>query len=218
MNHPFVLLIGAILSIGISWNTLIVGPQKYFGQLGSDDGLPQVLNGMQKQGRQVFVSSGCVKCHTQQVRFFENDAKYAPRFSTANDFVGQEMPLLGTHRIGPDLSNLGNNARYTGDDGLENLYRTLFHAKESPVLAESKLAGLMPRHTFLFDKVKLDELSPDTEFASLAADLGKQAGLEDGYGYVPTYKAEALSRYLLGLKLDQSLFVSPIPDPEEEKN
>lgn len=213
MNHPFILLIGAILSIGISWNALIIGPQKHFGKLTAQDGYPPALNGEQKQGRAVYVSAGCAKCHTQQVRFFSEDAEYGARFSAANDYLGQDKPLLGTVRIGPDLSNLGNNGNYAGDEGKLNLFKTLFHAKNSPSLKESALAGLMPRHTFLFDQV--DVSSPSVvsgPYASLAADLGKSARLPDGQGYVPSAQAEVLAKYLLSLKLDQSIFVSPIAD------
>ncbi len=216
MNHPFVLLIGAILSIGLSWNTLIVNPQKHFGQLTTQDEIPKVLNGQQKQGRQVYAESGCVKCHTQQVRYFEQDSKYGPRFTVANDFAGQDKPLLGSHRIGPDLSNLGNNGKYTGGDGRMNLYKTLFHAKESQVMEGSSLASLMPRHYFLFDKVELSSLAPDNEYSELARELGETAGLEEGHGYIPSYRAEVLADYLMSLKLDQSLFVAPIQESSEE--
>ncbi len=215
MNHPFIILIGAVLSIGISWNTLIVGPQKFFGQLPDDEAVTSVLNGQQKQGRHVYASAGCVKCHTQQVRFYEQDAQYAPRFTTANDFVGHDKPVLGQVRFGPDLSNVGNKDLYAGSEGALNLYSVLFHAKTSKPLEGSKLASLMPRYTYLFDSVALADLDPASPMAQLAEDLGKRAGAGEGIGYLPNYQGEALVKYLQSLKQDQSLFVSPIAVVED---
>lgn len=217
MNHPFAILIGAILGIGFSWNALVVGPQKHFGQLSSADGGAAALNGQEKQGREFYLASGCVKCHTQQVRFYQNDEAYGPRFSTANDFIGHDTPALGQVRFGPDLSNIGNHPNYSGDNGESNFYKTLFHAKQSPVLAGSKKAGLMPRYTYLFDQVQLASLDASNPHAELAAELGKMAGSNEGIGFLPNYKGQAIVKYLKGLKLDQSIFVSPIPAPAEEE-
>lgn len=217
MNHPFIILIGAVLSIGISWNALIVGPQKFFGQLSDKEGV-SVLNGQQKQGRQVYASAGCVKCHTQQVRFFEEDAGYAPRFTTANDFLGHDKPVLGQVRFGPDLSNIGSRDLYSGPEGAINLYSVLFHAKTAKPLEGSKKASLMPKYTYLFDEVDLADLDSSAPMTQLAEELGKRSGAQEGMGYLPNYQGEVLVKYLQGLKLDQSIFVSPIAAVEEPES
>lgn len=216
MNHPFILLVAAVLSIGISWNALIVGPQKHFGKLSTKDGGASELNGQQKQGRLVYAESGCVKCHTQQVRFFEKDAQYGPRFSTANDFLGHDKPVLGSVRIGPDLSNLGNT-KYGLEGGDHELFKVLFHAKNAPALEDAAKAALMPQYRYLFDQVKISDLDSDHPYLALAEDLGKMAKADDNIGFVPNSKGIVLVEYLLGLKLDQSIYVSPIPTPEKEE-
>ena len=66
-------------------------------------------------GLQVYVSEGCVACHTQQVRPLEMDAVWG-RPSAPGDYayvqpLGVWQPyapaVLGSERTGPDLSNVG---------------------------------------------------------------------------------------------------------------
>lgn len=70
---------------------------------------------LQVQGLQVYVSEGCVACHTQQVRPLEMDAVWG-RPSAPGDYayvrpesVWQPYApaVLGSERTGPDLSNVG---------------------------------------------------------------------------------------------------------------
>lgn len=69
---------------------------------------PQVepLNELQAHGRAVFVSEGCVYCHTQQVRPLQVDQVFG-RPSAPGDFAYQTPELLGSERTGPDLTNIG---------------------------------------------------------------------------------------------------------------
>ena len=59
------------------------------------------------RGRAIYVSEGCSYCHTQQVRPLREDAVFG-RPSAAGDYAYSTPQLLGTARIGPDLSNVGN--------------------------------------------------------------------------------------------------------------
>ena len=67
------------------------------------------------RGLKIYISEGCLYCHTQQVRPIPQD-KIFGRPSSPSDFV-QLKPLdiwtmtpgvLGSERTGPDLSNIGN--------------------------------------------------------------------------------------------------------------
>ena len=57
-------------------------------------------------GRAVYVANGCIYCHTQEVR----DPQYGPdlergwgvRRTVARDYLFEDVPLLGSSRIGPD--------------------------------------------------------------------------------------------------------------------
>jgi cytochrome c oxidase cbb3-type subunit 2 len=71
-------------------------------------------------GRRIYVREGCMYCHTQQVRSdprmgpgedggvqaLPQDARYG-RASLPGDFADDDPPLLGSQRVGPDLSNVG---------------------------------------------------------------------------------------------------------------
>lgn len=53
-------------------------------------------------GRQVYISEGCMECHTQQVRPIGTDVGLGP-VSIAGDYAHEQPALLGTYRFGPDL-------------------------------------------------------------------------------------------------------------------
>jgi cytochrome c oxidase cbb3-type subunit 2 len=72
------------------------------------------------RGRASYIAEGCSYCHTQQVRSdvrlprtddgwlpaLAQDARYGPA-SRPTDYAGDEPPVLGTQRNGPDLMNVG---------------------------------------------------------------------------------------------------------------
>jgi len=59
-----------------------------------------------ERGRQVYMREGCGFCHTQMVRDLPMDRPYG-RPSRAGDYTGEDPPMLGTQRTGPDLANVG---------------------------------------------------------------------------------------------------------------
>jgi len=59
-----------------------------------------------ERGRQVYMREGCGFCHTQFVRDLAMDRPYG-RPSRASDYVGENPPMLGTQRTGPDLADVG---------------------------------------------------------------------------------------------------------------
>ncbi|MDQ2680805.1 MAG: cbb3-type cytochrome c oxidase subunit II [Candidatus Eremiobacteraeota bacterium] len=60
----------------------------------------------QQRGREVYVSEGCEYCHTQNVRPLQQDLVFG-RPSIAGDYAYSTPELLGDHRNGPDLTNIG---------------------------------------------------------------------------------------------------------------
>jgi cytochrome c oxidase cbb3-type subunit 2 len=71
-------------------------------------------------GRELYIAYGCWNCHTQQIRGDERkevkgkvpvlpvDLRFGlERASRAEDYSGQDPPLLGTQRTGPDLMGVG---------------------------------------------------------------------------------------------------------------
>ena len=57
------------------------------------------------RGREVYLVEGCGYCHTQFLRDLPMDRPYG-RPTVAEDYAGQDPPLPGTERTGPDLSNV----------------------------------------------------------------------------------------------------------------
>jgi cytochrome c oxidase cbb3-type subunit 2 len=58
-------------------------------------------------GRQVYISEGCIHCHSQFVRPVGQDMEiWGPR-TAVEQALSQEPVLIGNRRQGPDLANVG---------------------------------------------------------------------------------------------------------------
>jgi cytochrome c oxidase cbb3-type subunit 2 len=58
------------------------------------------------KGRSVYISNGCVYCHTQSIRAIDWGLG-AERIAQAGDYIKDHPILLGSQRTGPDLSQAG---------------------------------------------------------------------------------------------------------------
>lgn len=56
-------------------------------------------------GRRVYIAEGCIHCHSQYVRPHTRDVLW---WGPARDESGEEPPLYGNRRQGPDLTNAGS--------------------------------------------------------------------------------------------------------------
>lgn len=61
---------------------------------------------MEEKGRALYVSNGCVYCHTQSIRSIDWGLG-AERLAQAGDYLKDYPILLGSQRTGPDLSQEG---------------------------------------------------------------------------------------------------------------
>lgn len=99
------------------------------------------------KGKLVFISNGCVACHTQQVRNVDMDKVWGSRPSIAADYAGikrtdtwrNTATLMGTERTGPDLTDIGNR-QPSSDWNLVHLFNPRIVVKES----------IMPAYPWLF--------------------------------------------------------------------
>lgn len=149
------------------------------------------------KGKNVFISNGCVACHSQQVRNVEMDNVWGERPSIAADYAASSRPnwwmnsatLMGTERTGPDLTNVGN--RLPSEDW------HLIHLFNPRIVAEE---SIMPSYPWLFEiKANADE---DDKVVRVP-----QALLEnDRQVVVATEEARQLVAYLKSLKQQ------PLPD------
>jgi cytochrome c oxidase cbb3-type subunit 2 len=179
------LVIGAMVCLSLATGVLVLIPYFLTKQIQPAKGLkPYTVQ--QAEGRRVYISEGCVYCHSQQPR----DAKQAPdtkrgwgRVSVAGDYYYDSPHLLGTMRTGPDLFNIA--ARQPSKDWhLGHLYQPRAYTPGS----------IMPSYPYLFNVKKTEEVSKDDEVVNLPPEYAKA-----GQSVVTTPKAQALVAYLLAL-------------------
>lgn len=166
---------------------------------------PSKSVGLAQQGKQVYISLGCMYCHSQQIRRADFgadvDRGWGPRQTVARDYIMQDRVLLGTMRTGPDLAHLGG--RYAGDAGRDWNHLHLYN----PQIVSK--GSTMPPFAFLYETRKVDrEVSAD----ALIFPPESKYGPKKGYEVVPTRRAVALVEYLLSLKINYSLPEAIIPE------
>lgn len=83
------------------WESTILGDQSRV----YDSGSAELI------GRGLYISEGCVECHTQSVRPVGTDVGLGP-VSVAGDFVHESPVLLGNHRYGPDLMHFASSETF----------------------------------------------------------------------------------------------------------
>jgi len=167
--------------------TLLVAGVLFFGPLRPQ---PQPPLTQVERGRQVYISEGCIHCHSQYVRpGTADELLWGPTVPVA--FVHrQQPPLIGNRRQGPDLSQVG------GRRSALWLKIHFFH----PVAVSSSSA--MPSYAFLFTghrgddlvaylaslrspdyashQVRLDRWQPSAQaLASASPELGRQLYQQD---------------------------------------
>jgi cytochrome c oxidase cbb3-type subunit II len=111
------------------------------------------LTGDALAGQNIYISEGCVGCHSQQVRNIEMDKVFGSRPGMAADYANisrtsiwaNTATLMGTERTGPDLTNVGFrqpskdwnlmhlfNPRSVVAQSIMPSYEWLFEIKETP--------------------------------------------------------------------------------------
>jgi cytochrome c oxidase cbb3-type subunit 2 len=181
------LMVFVILSTGIA-----VAPAD---SMQHTDPLPDMpkMTDAERRGLAVYVSEGCVACHTQQVRNIEMDKTWGSRPSIPSDYhyskermnIWQQSPsLLGSERTGPDLTNIGQ--RQSGAQWhLLHLYDPRMVVKGS----------IMPRYGWLFQEVDSVESVGQVVVPVPAERMGRP-----GNKVIATDKANDLVAYLISLK------------------
>ena len=105
------------------------------------------------------------------------------------DYIRDNVVLIGSSRLGPDLRNVGKRI-----PDAEYFYKLLY-APEAKV-GGNALAHGMPAHKFLFTERVVASSQPSYKAVKLPSGFGPAEGIE----VVPTPRAEALVAYLLSLK------------------
>jgi len=225
VNRGPLIFLGVFFALATSWFGLVLMPQleiggqqpdkadllikfdtrenwklRLRGQVVKDDGFgplyPSTPAGMARQGAEIYRANGCVACHTRQVRGNAADLqRWGVRRTVAQDYLYEYPLLLGSQRIGPDLTNIGLRPRS------EEWH--LLHLYNPQMLIQG---STMPPYRFLFEKRKVNrQLSPE------ALKLSGKFAPPPGYEVVPKAAARALVDFLVNQRIDTPLFEAPLP-------
>lgn len=214
MKHGALLFCGVLTAFSASWWGMVAYPQRQLSNLpiylGTNDAgmayqYPTARSGEAAQGRLVYVSLGCVACHTQQVRPVDggNDIArgWGRRRSVARDYIYDEPVQMGDNRLGPDLANYGERLG-TNAFPLTRLF--------NPQLVVSNT--ICPPLPFLFDHRSVRISGPSAEALVLKGTAAPAVGEE----VVPTLAAYQLAAYLKSLHTSVEVPEALLPVPSEE--
>ncbi len=155
-----------------------------------------------RQGEKVYAMEGCVQCHSQMIRppamaldawrkGWGQDQSAHPaepaRGTEMADYFGEKHSFLGVQRNGPDLANVGYRFENRTD-----LHMHLFAPQALNAWS------VMPGYSHLYEVRKIQGQGS----AAALPLAGTKFAPKAGYEVVPTYEAETLVSYLMGLKKD----------------
>ena len=193
MKSEVKLISGAMVMLALSTSALVVIPYLQVHDVNPSPGLKPYTSA-ESRGREVYIASGCVYCHSQQPRPKEMAPDFERgwgRATVAGDYAYDNPHLLGTSRTGPDLMNIG--VRQPSQDWqLGHLYQPRAYVPGS----------IMPAFPFLFElKAKADKEDRVLKLPPGAAPAGQ----------VVVARPEALDlvRYLQSLNRSQSVVAAP---------
>jgi mono/diheme cytochrome c family protein len=138
------------------------------------------------QGRQVYISEGCINCHSQYVRPNTPDVLMWGPVQTLDELRREHPPLIGNRRQGPDLAEIGSRRSPLW-------LKAHFY---SP--SELSYASFMPSYAYLFRDDRGDALVAYLQ--SLQGADREQHLLSEG-DWRPSSKAYAVANADEGMKL-----------------
>jgi cytochrome c oxidase cbb3-type subunit 2 len=152
------------------------------------------MTDQQLAGLKVYISEGCVACHTQQVRNIEMDKMWGQRPSVPSDYyyskqrldIWRQSPsILGSERTGPDLTNVG--VRQPAET-----WQFLHLYEPRIVMNES----VMPAYPWLFITKDAEKVTPEDVVVPVPDEFLNRKGVK----VVATQRVRNLVSYLLSLK------------------
>jgi cytochrome c oxidase cbb3-type subunit 2 len=186
MNKYRVIFLGALATVLFAFSVLVFVPHLQLRTVEPPPGLRAYADS-ELAGRRVYVSLGCLYCHSQQVRsatFGSDSARGWGRASYPEDYAYDYPHLLGTMRTGPDLMNIGSRQPSRA-----------WHYAHLYAPRSVTPGSVMAAFPFLF--VVKDQAEMGDEIVDLPAGVGPP-----GKVVVAGPEARALVTYLLGMKHD----------------
>ena len=200
MDSEIKLVSGAMVALAVATAALVVMPYIEVRDIKPPPGLKPYTSA-ELRGRAVYISNGCVYCHSQQPR----DRNFGPDFergwgrpSVPGDYTYDRPHLLGSMRTGPDLFNIA--ARQPSKDWhLGHLYQPRAYVPGS----------IMPAYPFLFNVKDAKEADKEGE---QPLTLPPAYAPNAGQVVVATPEALDLVKYLLALNHTYPV-LPPAPKP-----
>ncbi len=102
---PFAVIAGSLLILAAVVLVVVILPYADTSKTIPSD-LFRDRTSIEEKGRRLYISNGCVYCHTQSIRAVDWGLG-AERIAEAGDYIKDYPILLGSQRTGPDLSQEG---------------------------------------------------------------------------------------------------------------
>lgn len=187
MIRTWLLIVGALATIGFATIVLIVLPQIVVFEVQAPAELPRYTSS-ELRGQEIYRREGCVYCHSQQVRdpAFTTDVErgWGSRATVPGDYVYDRPHYLGTMRTGPDLINVGQR--------LPDPDWHLVHFYQPRALNRW---SIMPAYRFLFREVDPRDLRPNDRVVRVPPEW-----VSEGKVVVATPDVLALTDYMISLR------------------
>lgn len=184
-----VFFLGVLATLFIAWVGLTIIPGVQISEIKPSADLKPYTE-QQLRGRKLYISEGCIYCHSQQTRpigFGADQKRNWGRPAVPADYYYDSPQLLGTMRTGPDLFNIG--ARQPSEDWhLIHLYNP---RATSP-------GSIMPPYPWLF-KVELQYSDQVLAASGKRVVPVPKEYVSDGMVVIATQDALDLVAYLLCL-------------------
>jgi len=179
-------------------------------------------------GQRAFTEYGCFYCHSQEVRDPQYgpdmDRGWGPRRTVARDYIYEEVPLLGSTRIGPDFANYGWLA--DAKDAAGNVIKVPQWRNEPETDPKRPLVrneAWIYQHLYNPRTLVGDSVCPPMPNLFELADMGSTPSANavaviGNRQLVPTTEARHIASYLLSLNRTHELKEAPIMiKPKEAK-
>ncbi len=139
---------------------------------------PPGLSASEARGRAIYAREGCLNCHSQLVRFDENDVRRFGVASQAWESEADYPQLWGTRRIGPDLAREGQ--RHSRDWQLAHLWNP---RQVVPL-------SVMPGYPWLFQGSAAEPAREALDLVNYLDSLGRSARVAGSAGPLPLAREE----------------------------
>lgn len=179
-------------------------------------------------GQRAYMEHGCFYCHSQQVRDFQYgpdmERGWGSRRTVARDYLYEEVPLLGSTRLGPDFANygwLGEGKDAAGNPVKVHMWRN--EPTDDPKKPLVRNEAWIYQHLFNPRILNSDSNCPPMPHLFELADTGaapspNAVGTIGNRQIIPIADARYLAAYLLSLNRTHDLNEAPtMIKPKEAK-